>query len=53
MANAFKRDVFKYKQQPYFEKPDKQVRKTLARSFRHYIKQEVDKTIKRIHYIKE
>lgn len=38
MSVCIKKDLFKYKQHPYFEKPNKKDRVAISRTLRHLLK---------------
>ena len=43
MGTCIKKDLFKYKQHPYFEKPNKKERTSISRAFRHLAKIQINK----------
>ena len=45
MAVSVKRDLFKYKQSPYYEPVTKTERKSIQRALRHYIKQAISNVL--------
>ena len=45
MAVSIKRDLFKYKQSPYYEPVTKTERKSIQRALRHYIKQAISNVL--------
>lgn len=46
MANCIKKDIFKYKQHPYFEIPNKKERILIGRALRHLAKIKITSTCK-------
>ena len=46
MAVCVVKDMYKYKQRPYFEPLTKTGRKLIQRMLRHYVKQQLNEVIK-------
>jgi len=43
LGTCIKKDLFKYKQHPYFEKPNKKERISISRALRHSLKIQISK----------